>query len=259
MPPASGKTGAVATAEAAPDFAAMRRATPARLGVGRAGPRYTTAALLQLRADHARAIDAVITEVSPRWVKRSGLLEVRSRAATRQDFLLRPELGRMLLDEDARRLRRLSPNSTKSAKPSVLLCIGDGLSSTAVEANAAPLVRALSARLARKYRMLKSLFVRNARVRIQDHIGEILRPDLICMLIGERPGLVTAESLSAYLIYRPRLSSLEPDRTVISNIHRGGLKIREAAAQISSLIDDAIRLKASGARLAQMLAAEAGS
>jgi ethanolamine ammonia-lyase small subunit len=238
------------------DLAAMRRATPARLGVGRAGPRYTTAALLQFRADHARAIDAVITEVSPRWVNRSGLLEVRSRAATRQDFLLRPELGRMLLDEDARRLRRISPSS---AKPSVLLCVGDGLSSTAVEANAAPLVRALSARLARKYRMLKPLFVRNARVRIQDHIGEILRPDLICMLIGERPGLVTAESLSAYLIYRPRLSSLEPDRTVISNIHRGGLKLREAAAQISNLADDAIRLKASGARLAQMLAAEAGS
>jgi len=262
MPPASGKTGAVAIAEAAPDFAAMRRATPARLGVGRAGPRYTTAALLQFRADHARAIDAVITEVSPRWVKRSRLLEVRSRAATRQDFLLRPELGRMLIAEDARRLRRLyasSANSRRAEKPSVLLCVGDGLSSTAVEANAAPLVRALSARLARRYRMLKPLFVRNARVRIQDHIGEIVRPDVICMLIGERPGLVTAESLSAYLIYRPRLSSLEPDRTVISNIHRGGLKIREAAAQISSLIDDAIRLKASGARLAQMLAAEAGS
>ena len=253
-----------------PDFAAMRRATPARLGVGRAGPRYTTAALLQFRADHARAIDAVITEVSPQWVKRSGLLEVRSRAATRQDFLLRPELGRMLLAEDARRLRRLPPSSTRSAnsaksgragasKPSVLLCVGDGLSSAAVEANAAPLVRALSARLARKYRMLKPLFVRNARVRIQDHIGEIVRPDVICMLIGERPGLVTAESLSAYLIYRPRLSSLEPDRTVISNIHRGGLKLREAAAQISRLADDAIRLKASGARLAKMLAGEAGS
>ncbi len=245
-----------------PDFAAMRRATPARLGVGRAGPRYTTAALLQFRADHARAIDAVITEVSPRWVKRSGLLEVRSRAATRQDFLLRPELGRMLLAEDARRLRRLwgsSANPRRAEKPSVLLCVGDGLSSTAVEANAAPLVRALSARLARKYRMLKPLFVRNARVRIQDHIGEIVRPDVICMLIGERPGLVTAESLSAYLIYRPRLSSLEPDRTVISNIHRGGLKLREAAAQISRLADDAIRLKASGARLAQILAGEAGS
>ncbi len=245
-----------------PDFAAMRRATPARLGVGRAGPRYTTAALLQFRADHARAIDAVITEVSPRWVKRSGLLEVRSRAATRQDFLLRPELGRMLLAEDARRLRHLcgnSANSRRAEKPSVLVCVGDGLSSTAVEANAAPLVRALSARLARKYRMLKPLFVRNARVRIQDHIGEIVRPDVICMLIGERPGLVTAESLSAYLIYRPRLRSLEPDRTVISNIHRGGLKIRAAALQINRLIDDAVKHQASGARLAQMLAGEAGA
>ena len=137
----------------------MRRATPARLGVGRAGPRYTTAALLQFRADHARAIDAVITEVSPRWVKRSGLLEVRSRAATRQDFLLRPELGRMLLDEDAAPASASIASSTNSGrKPSVLLSASaTAFRPTAVEANAAPLVRALSARLARKYRMLKPL------------------------------------------------------------------------------------------------------
>ena len=245
----------------APDFAAMRRATPARLGVGRAGTRPTTAALLQFRADHARAIDAVITEVSPQWVKRGGLLEIHSRAATRQDFLLRPHLGRMLGNEDAARLGRQSRVSSKSGraaagKPTILICVGDGLSSAAVEANAAPLVRDLSKRLAHKYRMLKPLFVRNARVRIQDHIGEILRPDVICMLVGERPGLASAESLSAYVIYRPRLNSLEPDRTVISNIHRGGLKPRDAAAQISRLIDQSIRHRASGARLAQMLSAD---
>jgi len=134
--------------------------------------------------------------------------------------------------------------------------VGDGLSSAAVEANAAPLVAEIKRRLGTKYRLQKPLFIRNARVRIQDHIGEIVRPDVVCMLIGERPGLVTAESLSAYVIYRPRLSSLEPDRTVISNIHRGGLKIRDAAVQINRLIDDAIRCKASGARLARMLTAD---
>src|SRR5271157_2812637 len=216
------------------DFAAMRRATPARLGVGRAGSRYTTASLLAFRADHARAIDAVMTEVSPRWVARSGLLEVRSRATTRQEYLLRPQLGRTLAEEDAASLRRLYRGAGKSergnrGKPSVLICVGDGLSSAAVEANAAPLVAEIKRRLGTKYRLQKPLFIRNARVRIQDHIGEIVRPDVVCMLIGERPGLVTAESLSAYVIYRPRLSSLEPDRTVISNIHRGGLKIRDAA------------------------------
>ncbi|MFZ0888961.1 MAG: ethanolamine ammonia-lyase light chain EutC, partial [Candidatus Binataceae bacterium] len=113
-------------------------------------------------------------------------------------------------------------------------------------------VRALSARLRGRYRMLPALFVRNARVRIEDHLGEILRPDVVCMLIGERPGLATAESLSAYVIYRPRLSSLEPDRTVISNIHRGGLRVSEAARQINRVVDDAVRLRASGAGLAQL-------
>jgi ethanolamine ammonia-lyase small subunit len=241
-------------------FAAMRRATPARLGVGRAGPRYTTRALLEFRADHARATDAVMTEVSPEWVARSGLLEVRSRAATRQDYLLRPQLGRMLDDADAASLRRLDRASAGAAgaarRPSVLICVGDGLSSAAIEANALPLLRELNQRLAAKYRLITPLFIRNARVRIQDHIGEIARPDIVCMLIGERPGLATAESLSAYVIFSPRLTSLEPDRTVISNIHRGGLGIRAAAVQIARLIDDAIRHRASGARLAKALAEE---
>ncbi len=163
----------------------------------------------------------------------------------------------MLADESAAKLRRLCRDTRAVAgKPSVLICVGDGLSSAAVEANAAPMLAELRRRLALKYRLLAPLFVRNARVRIQDHIGEIVPPDVICMLIGERPGLVTAESLSAYIIYRPRLSSLEPDRTVISNIHRGGLRIPVAARQISRTIDDAVRHRASGARLAQILATD---
>ena len=105
-----------------------------------------------------------------------------------------------------------------------------------------------------KYRLLKVIFVRNARVRIEDHLGEILKPDVVCMIVGERPGLATAESLSAYVIYRPRLRSLEPDRTVISNIHRGGIPIAEAATKIATLIDDAIHFRATGARLAALLA-----
>ena len=105
--------------------------------------------------------------------------------------------------------------------------------------------------LAPRYRLLKPIFIRNARVRIEDHLGEILRPDVICMIVGERPGLVTAESLSAYVIYRPTLKSIEPDRTVISNIHRGGIPIAEAARKIATLIDDAIKFQASGAALAK--------
>ena len=233
------------------DFDTMRKSTPARLGLGRAGPRYTTAAMLTLRADHARAVDAVMTEVASDWPRRHGLLEVHSQASSRDDYIRYPERGRRLTDADAKRVARLKPRGrAKSATPTVLLCIGDGLSSAAVEKNAAPLLRALSKMLASRYRLLTPIFVRNARVRIEDHLGEILRPDSVCMIVGERPGLVTAESLSAYVIYRPTLKSIEPDRSVISNIHRGGVPIAEAARKIAALIDDAIKFQASGAALA---------
>jgi ethanolamine ammonia-lyase small subunit len=168
----------------------------------------------------------------------------------------------MLADDDAARLRRLYREAKAkrgaAAKASVLICVADGLSSAAVEANAKPLLAGLKKRLAANYRLLKPLFIRNGRVRIQDHIGEIIQPDIVCMLIGERPGLATAESLSAYVIYSPRLTSLEPDRTVISNIHQGGLRVADAADQISRLIADAVHYKASGAKLAAMLANASG-
>ena len=238
------------------DFDTMRKSTPARLGLGRAGPRYTTAAMLSLRADHARAVDAVMTEVAQDWPRRKGLLEVHSQALTREDYIRYPERGRRLGDSDAKRMARMKPRGRgKSPMPTVLLCIGDGLSSAAVEKNAAPLLRALTKMLASRYRLLKPIFIRNARVRIEDHLGEILRPDIVCMIVGERPGLVTADSLSTYVIYRPTLKSIEPDRSVISNIHRGGVPIAEAARKIAALIDDAIKFQASGAALAERLLA----
>jgi ethanolamine ammonia-lyase small subunit len=253
-----------------PSFDEMRKSTPARLGLGRAGPRYTTAAMLSLRADHARAVDAVMTEVAQDWPRRNGLLEVHSQADTREDYLRYPERGRRLNDSDTKRVVRLRPPSIRSPFPrgkglgvrfprgrgnsstqTILLCIGDGLSSAAVEKNAAPLLRELTRKLAPRYRLLKPIFIRNARVRIEDHLGEILHPDVVCMIVGERPGLVTAESLSSYVIYRPTLKSIEPDRTVISNIHRGGIPIAEAARKITALIDDSIKFQASGAALAE--------
>lgn len=236
---------------ATPDFDTMRKSTPARLGLGRAGPRYTTAAMLSLRADHARAVDAVTTEVARDWPRHNGLLELHSQALTREDYIRYPERGRRLSDADAARVARLKPRGRdKSQKRSLLIFIGDGLSSAAVEKNAAPLLRALTKMIASRYRLLEPIFIRNARVRIEDHLGEILRPDVICMIVGERPGLVTAESLSVYVIYRPTLKSIEPDRTVISNIHRGGIPIAEAARKVAALIDDTIKFQASGAALA---------
>src|ERR1700722_8448004 len=139
------------------EFDTMRKSTPARLGLGRAGPRYTTAAMLSLRADHARAVDAVMTEVAQEWPLRNGLLEVHPKAATREDYLRYPERGRRLTDADARRVARLKPRGRRrgpSARPTVLLCVGDGLSSAAVEKKAAPLMRALTRVLAARYHLL---------------------------------------------------------------------------------------------------------
>lgn len=236
-------------------FTAMCRATPARLGVGRSGTRAPTDVMLKMRADHARAVDAVQIEVPPEWLARAGFPELHTRASDRETYLRHPELGRMLVDEDAERLaqrfarrERLAP--AMRAKPSVVILIGDGLSSTAVRTNAAPLVRALRRKLAARFRIVATIFIRNARVRVEDHVGEILRPDIVCMIIGERPGLATAESLSAYVIWRPRLDSLEPDRTVISNIHAGGLRVPAAATEIAALMRDAVRYQATGTRLA---------
>jgi len=235
----------------------MAQATPARLGVGRAGTRYTTAALLQFRADQARAVDAVQSELPADWAQRHGMVEVKSRASTRDEYLRLPEMGRMLDASDAARLRRLIPRARSGvAQPTILICVGDGLSCAAVERHAPALVKRVSAQLISRYRLLPPLFVRNARVRIQDHIGEILRPDAVVMIIGERPGLATAESLSAYIIWRPRLSSQEPDRTVISNIHPGGIRVASAAAKIAEVIEKAVLYRVSGAELAVKLAAE---
>ncbi len=238
------------------NFDAMRRATPARLGTGRAGPRYTTSAMLSLRADHARAVDAVMTEIPRDWARRNGLIEVHSEAVTREDYLRYPERGRRIAAADIARIKNLSAPKKrtargKSAIPSVLICVGDGLSSAAVEKNAIALLKALERALKSRCNLLKPIFIRNARVRIEDHLGDVLHPDVVCMIVGERPGLATAESLSAYVIYRPTLKSIEPDRSVISNIHRGGIPIAEAARKIAALVDDAIKYRATGAALAE--------
>jgi ethanolamine ammonia-lyase small subunit len=214
--------------------------------------------MLAMRADHARAVDAVRIEVPAEWPARIGFPELHTRAPDRETYLRRPDLGRMLADDDAERLaqrfaRRERLPSAARAKPSVVILIGDGLSSSAVRTNAAPLVRALKRKLGARHRIVATIFIRNARVRVEDHVGEILRPDLVCMIIGERPGLATAESLSAYIIWRPRLASLEPDRTVVSNIHAGGLRVPEAAAKIAAVMSDAVRHQATGAKLAAIL------
>jgi ethanolamine ammonia-lyase small subunit len=242
----------MSTGNSPPALARLLAKTPARLAIGRSGPRLTTAAYLRFVTDHGRARDAVFTEVPPAVVKKLGLVELATEASSRAAYLHEPALGRTLAASARTRLARCRK------RPEVQLVVVDGLSSAAVVANAGALLRALVRELGKRRRRLGTpLFVRNGRVRIQDEIGHVLRPDVCCAIVGERPGLATATSLSAYVIHRPTRASAEPDRTLISNIHDGGLAPAAAARQIAELVDACLVHEASGAALAAALATDA--
>lgn len=219
--------------------------TPARLAVGRAGPGYRTATALKLREDHAAARDAVRSELDllafgadridgflPFWTK--------TRARSRDEYLLRPDLGRRLDDDSRERIVSRCPKGVD-----LQVVIGDGLSAAAVEAHApAVLASLLREADARGWRFGRPFAVRYCRVGVMNDMGELLDPAVVVLLIGERPGLATAESLSAYLAYRPRPGHTDADRNLISNIHPRGVPPAEAGPRVARY---AARLMAAGA------------
>lgn len=231
---------------------AVRRilaSTPARLLVGRAGPAYRTATQLQLRADHAAARDAVRSELDPAKAF-PGLLEVRSQAESKDEYLLRPDKGRLLSYEASERLLMECPRCMD-----VQSVIGDGLSCTAVETQAPSLLDALAAECkARGWSFGRPFIVRYARVGLMNPIGELLKPRTVVLLIGERPGLATSESLSAYLAYRPRPGHTDADRNLIANIHPRGVAVADAAKRIASLLDSMMQSGKSGVEVKEGLA-----
>lgn len=223
-------------------FLNLKRRTPARLGIGRAGARYKTQTLLRFRADHAAAQDSVFSLVNEEFYKKHDLPFVKTLCKDKDEYLTRPDLGRRFGPEEQATIRSLC-----GEKPKVLLVIGDGLSSAAIEANAIDCAKAIRQGLAVKGIDLgKTLFIQFCRVGASDHIGEITGAELVCMLVGERPGLVTAESMSCYLTYKPYVGIPESRRTVVSNIHKQGTPAVEAGAHIASLILTMLEKKASG-------------
>lgn len=223
-------------------FLRLKRRTPARLAGGRAGARYRTVTMLRFRADHAAARDTVFSLVEPSFWEKNGLVFVQTKCRDKDQYLTRPDLGRRF-DEEAQTLIR----QTCGQSPRVVLVIGDGLSSDAVTANAMDCARAIAKGLENGgIRLGKTLFVQFARVGASDHIGQITDAELVCMLVGERPGLVTSESMSAYITYKPRPGIPESKRTVVSNIHRQGTPAVEAGAHIAKQILTMLEKKASG-------------
>jgi len=227
------------------DFARLKAKTPARLGCGKAGPRYKTLTMLRFRADHAAAQDAVFSEVSEEYAKNHGLTPVQTCCTGKEEYLTRPDLGRKFPETQAKLIRGVI-----SGSPKVLIVVGDGLSSAAIEANAADCKAAIEAGLrAQNISVGEGLFVRYCRVGAGDAIGDITGCELVCMLVGERPGLVTDKSMSAYITYKPHTGVSESSRTVVSNIHAQGTPAVEAGAHIASLIATILEKKVSGVGL----------
>jgi Ethanolamine ammonia-lyase, small subunit len=226
---------------------AMKKLTPARIGIGRAGARFKTMSWLRFLADHAVAQDAVFLDVSEEFLKRMNLMSVQSAAANKDEFLTRPDLGRRLSEEA---VRTISEKCEKNVQVQILIV--DGLSSTSIEANIPDLLPALMQGLkSAGIKVGAPFFIKHGRVWVQDHVAALVNADVVISLIGERPGLGTAESLSAYMIYRPDENTVEADRTVISNIHKGGIPPAEAGAHLTDVIKQILAAKASGVKLNQ--------
>ena len=209
----------------------MKLSTPARIGIWRCGTRPLTDTWLRFRADHAVAQDSVLGEVPEEFAAKYNMVSVKTMCESKDEYLTRPDLGRKL---DEAGLNLIRTKCKKGARLQII--VADGLSSKAVEANIPNLLPAMMQGLeGMGIDVGTPIFVKYARVAIMDVIGEELKPEAAVVLLGERPGLGTAESMSAYMGYRPRVGMVESERTVVSNIHRGGTPAAEAGAHLATL------------------------
>lgn len=223
----------------------MKRSTPARIGVGNAGPRLKTRTYLTLRADHAGARDAVFRDVDEDLLRKMGLFSVQTMCESRNEHLTRPDLGRMISDDTKRELR-----SKCQMSPQVQIYVADGLSSQAIDANLADILPALQDGLQDLgIQTGTPFFMKYGRVPAMDQVSELLDAEVTVVLIGERPGLATANSMSAYIAYRATVGMPEGRRTVVSNIHSGGVPAPEAGAHIAQLVKTILEARASGVDL----------
>jgi len=229
----------------------VRERTPARLLVGRAGAAYRTGTQLELREAHAAARDAVRTEMDIQaifgasFLAQWKLFEVSTQAANKDEFLLRPDLGRRFTESARAEIVNRCPKAND-----LQIAIGDGLSVSAVAAQVPPLIPLLyESAIQRGMTVGQTFVVRHCRVGILNQIGELLAPRVVVLLIGERPGLATAVSLSAYIAYCPDSTHTDANRNLISNIHARGLSCGDSAARIIHLAELMITARTSGCNL----------
>jgi ethanolamine ammonia-lyase small subunit len=226
---------------------ALMDSTTARIGVGRAGPRYSTASLLLFQGDHAVTQDALYRDVDQKLLDQFNLFTVQTKiTGGKQEYLLRPDLGR-LLNDDAKRII----NEKCQKNVNIQLCVGDGLSAAAIEANLRQIFPVIKQGVQNAGLTFGTpFFIKYARVGVMNDVGELIKPDVVILLIGERPGLDRAESMSAYMGYKPKYGDTDADRDVVCNIfENGGTNPLEAGAFVVQLAQNMRKSQASGVKL----------
>ena len=225
-------------------LAPLTQATPARLGIGRAGLRYPTEIYLTLRGDHAVAKDAVVSEPTPEFLKQLGAIELHTRAADLETFLLQPDLGRVLDDAS---LQRIKNEGTRGAE--VQIIFADGLSAWAADRNIGLLPALQRALTAAGFSHGKPIWVNRARIAVADQIGVELGAKATLICLGERPGLGTGDSLSIYLAWAPAIDQDNADKNCISNVRPAGFSVQDAASQAVAILQKARELGRGGLAL----------
>ena len=237
-------------------WAALRRFTPARIAMGRAGGSLRTANLLDFRLAHARARDAVHAPFHPEVVTAqlaaAGFESVaaQSTIVDKLDYLLHPERGRLLSEASAADLRARAP---AWGVRDIAIVISDGLSATAAESHAVEVATGLRAELGDTFSFYPVFVVPFGRVKIADAISDIIQAREVVILLGERPGLGSPDSLSAYFTFNARNSSVDSDRNCVSNIRPQGMPVAWAVRKLSVLMRESFHRAISGTALKDRL------
>lgn len=232
-------------------WSTLKRFTEARIGLGRSGSALPTNEVLKFALAHARARDAVMAPTDWEAVEAdiSGLglqtHRIESAAETRDIYLRRPDLGRTLSSRS-----RASFEIEVNNKPDLVILAGDGLSSTGLTVNAAALIKSLLVHIKKNgWTLAPILLASQSRVALADEAGEIFGAKVALVLIGERPGLSSPDSLGAYLTWEPKRGRSDAERNCVSNIRKGGLSYDEAAFKIAWLLGQALKFRMTGVAL----------
>ncbi|MCB2295479.1 ethanolamine ammonia-lyase subunit EutC [Clostridium algoriphilum] len=223
----------------------LKKTTNARICIGRAGDRFKTETLLRFSADHAVAIDSIWSHVDETIIDELAFLKVQTLIEDKEEYITRPDFGRSFSGETINNIENKCIH-----KPDVQIIVADGLSSHAIDANIKDIYPIIVDGLnAKGYKLGTPIFVKYGRVATMDKISEALNAKVTILLIGERPGLATGDSMSSYMAYESSTLKPESQRTVVSNIHKNGTPPVEAGAEIVSLVELMMSKQISGVEL----------